>query len=73
MELPDPVTERLREANQRIQRAQERLTQARQAYSEQVLSIMETNGIDPEEAQVDLQDGVIREPDPKTDGDQNES
>ena len=69
MDLPGSVTDRLREANKRIQRAEERLAQARQAFDEQALSIMQTNGIDPKEAQLDLENGVIREPDPETDGD----
>lgn len=55
MDLPDKTTERLRTAR-------ENLTQAQQHWQDLVQTACEVAGVDPAEAQIDLQAGVIREP-----------
>jgi len=55
MDLPDTTTERLRTAR-------EDLAQARQRWQDLVQTACEMAGVDPEVAQIDLQNGVIQAP-----------
>jgi hypothetical protein len=66
MDLPDSTTERLRTAY-------EEKAQTEQRWQDLVATACEIAGVDPETARIDLQAGVIQEPDPQTDGDTSES
>ena len=55
MDLPDTTTKRLRSAR-------EDLAQARQRWEDLVQTACEMAGVDPEAAQIDLQNGVIQAP-----------
>ena len=55
MDLPDTTTERLRSAR-------EDLAQAQQRWQDLVQTACEMAGVDPEAAQIDLQNGVIQTP-----------
>ena len=55
MDLPDTTTERLRSAR-------EDLAQAQQRWQDLVQTACEMAGVDPEAAQIDLQNGVIQAP-----------
>jgi len=61
MDLPDSTTDRLRTAR-------EDLAQAQQRWQDLVQTACEMAGVDPETARIDLQAGVIQEPDPEGDG-----
>jgi len=56
MDLPDSTTDRLRSAR-------EDLAQAQQRWQDLVQTACEMAGVDPETAQIDLQNGVIQAPD----------
>jgi HSP20 family molecular chaperone IbpA len=53
MDLPDSTTDRLRTAR-------EDLTQAQERWQDLVQTTCEVAGVDPSDAQIDLQNGVIR-------------
>jgi len=55
MDLPETTTERLRTAR-------EDLAQAQQRWQDLVQTTCEVAGVDPEAAQIDLQNGVIQAP-----------
>ena len=55
MDLPDTTTERLRTARENLARAHQRWQDLKQTACEMA-------GVDPEAAQIDLQNGVIQAP-----------
>ena len=53
IDLPDTTTDRLRTARQNLERAQQR-------WNELTQTACEVAGVDPQEARIDLQSGIIR-------------